>query len=227
MANAKKLLIHTHLGLGDHFICCGVVRKTILRNEYEEYVVACYKHNYESVVLLFNDLKNTTVKIVESDREVEGMSHEPEYDYFRVCHWHVPGKGFDYSFYSMPGGYCIEDKRDYFKINRDFEKEKQLIEKLCPQEDFIFVQDTSSVGDFNLNIPPHNFKVVKPDPSLGFAAAHYLGVLEKAKQIHVLHSSFISLIDLALIRDELYYHRIKKSPYPDPTLFQNWKLIDY
>ena len=58
MANAENLVIHTHLGLGDHFICCGLVRKIIFKNEYKNYYIACKRQNLESVKPLFNDIKN-------------------------------------------------------------------------------------------------------------------------------------------------------------------------
>ena len=228
MTKAKNLLIHTHLGLGDHFICCGLVRKIILKNEYEKYFIVCKKKNYNSVKYLFNDLKNTYAIEVENDKQVQQLLNA-DFDYFKSAYREIPGKKFDYSFYNIPG-YSIEDKLNYFKINRNTDKERDLINALGINGDYIFVHDISSSGIFDLNIPSTNYKIVKPDPNLNFPAVYWLGVIEKAKQIHVIDSSFVSLIDLALKREELYFHNIKTAAFGhevSPTLFQNWNIIKY
>ena len=97
MTKAKNLIIHTHLGLGDHFICCGLVRKTILKNEYEKYFIVCKKHNCNSVKYLFNDFKNAEILEVDNDDQVKQFLNA-DFDYLKSSYWEIPGKKFDYSF---------------------------------------------------------------------------------------------------------------------------------
>lgn len=226
MAKADNLVIHTHLGLGDHFICCGLVRKIISQNEHKNYYIACKRQNLESVKPLFNDIKNAYLIAVNHDHEVPTYIPENS-EYIKVGFGACPGVRFDIAFYQQLG-FTIQDKYDYFKINRNLDKERELIAKACPEGEYIFVQDVSSVGKFNLKVP-ENLKIVKPDPSLGHSAVDYLGVIEKAKQVHLLHSSFLTLTDLALDRDELYFHRVKAGSDDElnPNLQRKWVIIDY
>ncbi len=48
--------IYPHLGLGDFFICNGMLRK-IIRDD-EEYLIFSHKQNLESLKFMFRDLKN-------------------------------------------------------------------------------------------------------------------------------------------------------------------------
>jgi len=226
MPDFENLVIHTHLGLGDHFICCGLVRKLALKGDYKKYYVAVKKNNFSSVKPLYSDLENIDFIVVTQDNEVGG-SLPPNSEYLRVGFFQRPWLRFDIGFYDQVG-FDIKDKYEYFKINRNIEKEKEVIDKVCPQGDFIFVNNTSSSGTFDFKID-NNLPVVLPDPSLEFAAVDYLGVIEKAKEVHLLHSSFLCLTDLALNRGELFFHRVKKSSDDElnPDLRLNWTKIDY
>ena len=43
-----RLIIHHHLGLGDHFVCNGLVRFIIDKNNYEQYYIPAKENERES-----------------------------------------------------------------------------------------------------------------------------------------------------------------------------------
>lgn len=60
----RILLLH-HLGLGDHFMCHGIVREYC--KKYEKVGLFAWPRNYVSVSFMFRDLANLT--IIEGDEE--------------------------------------------------------------------------------------------------------------------------------------------------------------
>jgi hypothetical protein len=91
-------------------------------------------------------------------------------------------------------------------------------------EEYIFVHDESSVGTFDLQLPD-GYKVIKPT-SRDYRLLDFLKVIENAKQVHCIDSSFLNMIDVIVDRDELYFHHIKH-PAGRPTLKDSWTIINY
>ena len=55
----KKYYIYHHLGLGDHIIVNGLIRKIIKDDGL--YFLFCKKHNVDSVEFMFKDLTNLKI----------------------------------------------------------------------------------------------------------------------------------------------------------------------
>ena len=53
-----RLIIHHHLGLGDHFVCNGLVRFIIDKNNYEQYYIPAKEQNFLTVKEMYSDLNN-------------------------------------------------------------------------------------------------------------------------------------------------------------------------
>ena len=47
--NMNDIILHTHLGLGDMFICNGLVRRFVAENDYDRYFVVCKEHYMSSI----------------------------------------------------------------------------------------------------------------------------------------------------------------------------------
>ena len=60
--------IYHHLGLGDHIICNGLVRK--IKESHEKVVVFCKTPNYENVSYMFKDDSNIIIKPFDTDELV-------------------------------------------------------------------------------------------------------------------------------------------------------------
>lgn len=83
----KRLLLRSHLGLGDHLLCNGLVRTLVQRGH--EIDVPCYPHNAESVSIMFSDLaERVRVITVDNDTQLRNLEG-PSID---IGHY---GKGFD------------------------------------------------------------------------------------------------------------------------------------
>jgi hypothetical protein len=217
-----KLLIHTHLGLGDHFVCNGLVRYVIEHTDYDSYVIPAKEHNAPTVERMYCDLKNTTVLSVKNDNDVyHNISSDMKV--LRVGFEHMDySVNFDESFYKQLN-IPLEYKRTYFKVCRDSENEKKCFEHYNPPDKYIFVHNTSSVGTFDLNIKS-DLPIITPK-GYDFTLLDYLYLIENAEEIHCIDSSFLNMIDLAVELDKMFFHRLKKTQYP--MISNNWKVVEY
>ena len=215
------ILIHTHLGVGDHFICNALIRKFIETTDYKTYHVACKRKNQKTVNQLFSDLSCVSLYLVDSDMELYELSrHVPV---LRIGHEKMDQSvNFDVSFYRQMG-YDISLKWDGFFIKRNHHRELECYKQEVPEEPYIFVHDSSSVGNFNLNHRT-DLTIVRPT-NHDWTPIDYLTVIERASEIHCLDSSFLNMIDLCVTHDEKFFHKVKNGQYP--IISNSWKMIDY
>lgn len=111
---------------------------------------------------------------------------------------------FDRFFYEQ-AGIPYDVRWSNFHIVRDPERENAVIEALNPDgEPFIFVHDDPDRG-FTLPIT-HDKKVIRNDKR--FDLFDYIGLFERADEIHCMESSFRPLIEHAVnsSRQQLYLH---------------------
>lgn len=224
--NTNDILLHTHLGLGDMFICNGLVRKFVAENDYDRYYVVCKKHYMSSVAPMYSDDDRIIVIPIQGRDEYQEVEDLPiNAPILRIGHEHLsPDIRFDKSFYQQLG-FDIKDKYSRCSVSRDRQAEEKCYEEhVNPGEEYIFVHDESSVGIFNLQTPSC-YKVIKPT-SREYTLPDYLKVIEKAKEVHCLNSSFVNMIDVILDRDNLYFHNIKDEAVT-PTLREAWTIINY
>ena len=69
------ILIHHHLGLGDHIVCNGLVRNLIQKNQI--YGIFVKKHNVDNVMFMYKDLKNLKLKYSKTRRNYEVHRFNP------------------------------------------------------------------------------------------------------------------------------------------------------
>lgn len=89
------LILHHHLGLGDHFVCNGLVRY-IYQNKDKNIILVVKKNNYKTVEALYSDL-NIKYMLVDSDYDVKSNGHE----YIKVGFEHCNIKHWEKSFYDQ------------------------------------------------------------------------------------------------------------------------------
>ena len=77
----KKYYIYHHLGLGDHIIVNGLIRKLIKDDGL--YFLFCKKHNVDSVEFMFKDLTNLKIISVNNDLDVINSEEKPNLTLFR------------------------------------------------------------------------------------------------------------------------------------------------
>ncbi len=131
-------------------------------------------------------------------------------------------KNLELQFYEM-AGLPIESKWDKFYINRDIEKEKKIFNlNELEKDNYIFLHK----GDYDIREEyiSKGLKVVEPKDHGLF---DWMYVIENAKEIHCIDSSFLCLIDCMDLKNEinLYNHRYVRD-YPEwIKLWTNKKWI--
>ena len=225
----KSYIIHTHLGMGDMFICNGLIRKVVKEDKYEKYYVICKEKNFKTIEAMYSDDDKISVISIKGEneyREVHNLGLSP--NNLRVGHEHLnPNIRFDESFY-VQLNLTIEDKWKEFKLNRDIDEEERVYNQLVsmPNEEYIFVHDESSLGKVDLKIES-KMKIIKPRLGITDNMINFLKVIENAKEIHCVDSSFLSMIDLSVKETSASYflHDVRKTH--SPILSPKWSLIKY
>ena len=221
---SKSVVIHTHLGMGDIFICNGLVRKYIRESNYEKFYIVCKKNNANTVEKLYKEEAKTTVISIDGINEYDEVQNlNIDSDLLRIGHnWLRTDINFDESFYDQLG-YTLKDKYEWCNVPRDIEAENICYEEVVKSEDYIFVHDKSSRGEYELDISS-NLPVVKPN-NMSFGLLDYMKVIENAKEIHCLNSSFLNMIDICFQKSNMYFHRIQHGD--TPLINDHWTIINY
>lgn len=230
------LLLH-HFGLGDHFMVHGIVREYCKR--YTHVTIFSLPHNYASVSFMFRDLTNLT--ILKGDeafardyiRRNESAPPAEKYDEIKILGFEFlrrSGTPLEQQFYDL-AGVDLAKKWDSFYVERDSAREQALFEKVAPKREYIFLHEDTS-RDFTINrkkLPKH-LPIYTADPTLTDNAFDYCLLIEKAKEIHVIDSSFMFMIDCLAYSapgQKLVVHRYAR-PNPQwklPILEKPWRII--
>lgn len=214
-----NMIIHHHLGLGDHFVCNGLVN--YLSRKQSVHLI-CKQHNKPTVSSLYSENDNVTIIPIQGNNELlESYNYSQQnklpilYVGFNKC----DPQNWDQSFYKQLNINFLERYR-FFKLPRKLPPQISI-----PNEKFIFVHNTSSDGQFVLNIesPLHQFIASKND---GNNLLSYIQIIQEAEEIHCINSSLFHLIDsLPCVTNKLYYHNVR----PHPCNFQisyKWEIVN-
>lgn len=230
----KKYYIYHHLGLGDHIICNGLVRELCKKDG--DYFLFVKTHNSENVEFMFRDIKN--LKLIKVGNDSEVINHIQKYpkEVLKIGHENL---NFIKNFYS-----CKWDDAFYKQMNVDFEKrwssfyflrdheiESELYELLNENdEDYCLIHNKDSQGIDRINyerIDP-NLKKIFLDKIPGYILFHYPLLIEKAKEIHCIDSSFKHLVDSVNTNSKLFYHKNYLQRYSENdehNHIKNWIII--
>ena len=202
--------IYTHLGLGDHIICNGLVRALIDDNY--EYKMFVKSHNRQTVEFMYRDIKN--ISFIEGDDHfviqfLQNNNIRQEDVIVAGFYTHPQAKHFDESFYlqnNLPYNYRWEK----FNVIRDIKKEKELFSKFDVKEnEYVFIHDDSSRG-FNIgdeHILNKNLKIIRPIVGYTDNVFDYCYLMENSAESHFIDSSFRLIFDSLKLRNtNLFYH---------------------
>lgn len=221
-----KIIVHHHLGLGDHFICNGLVNFLCLKYNFSELHLVTKKHNEASVNDLYSS--NSTIKTLIFD------PNEIDEDIFSTRISNVTGipllkitssmnSYFDRHFYESIG-LNFDLRWKYFTLPKDQSKSQAFFEKKCPSKEYCLVSNSSSVGEFALNINTY-LNIIKVE-RLTESLLDWIVIIMNAKEIHAIDSSFIHLADsLILTGKALFYHEVNRGS--KFYLKNNWTRINY
>lgn len=239
----NNMIIYHHLGLGDHFMCHGIVRH--YAREGYDIITFAKPHYHDTVSYMYRDLDNVTILSMD-DREVLQYIHNSPisnvvYSGYKHPLWETEiysGKNFDYIFYHN-AELDLSHKWDDFYIERDEELEMTLFNRFkdnygITEGEYVFIHDTSDraytefgrgpTGDaIDTNYVNHkDLPIVTPE-NVKFNMCEYMYLLEHAKEIHVVNSSFYNLIELINTNGELYYHEYIRGG--GVSMRKDWNII--
>ena len=227
---SNKVYIHHHLGLGDHLICNGLVRRIIDPISCDVQLVV-KNRNLNNVSRMYSDIPNLTFFKVDEDQEfVEFCSMNRVWDrVIKVGFEHCRMGDFDKSFYD-----CVHipfhHRWDSWELKRDYEQEARLAAELNIKGDYIFVHDTSSEGQYDIQIDSPLQQIKPRKLECEDSIFDWLGVIENAKEVHCIDSSFIHMIDSYSFSNKKVYHNIRIALSKSGvgfTLRQNWMRANY
>jgi hypothetical protein len=236
----SKLIIHHHLGLGDHLDCNGMVRCFLEHTKFDTIEVFSKSNTWHMIDYMYRDEDRIKVIKIDSKQDEDTQvfdyvkSHfNQDYKFLRVGFENYPFLNehkydkncweFFYEQVSLP----LSVRTDYFYYLRDHDEEQRVFNKLNPNNDeFIFIHEDESRG-FVLNrehFIDKSLKVVENDMTENIF--HFTKILEDAKEIHCMESSFKSLIDIFSKTENIFYHDFRNQPLGNKTN-KNWRVIKY
>ena len=159
----KSILVYTHLGLGDHFVCNGLVRELTERENAEKTYVPVKETNIDDVAAMYSDDSRIHCIPIKNyyhnnHEKIFNLMEAKSSEIFKIG-YEKCRRDYDVSFYD-----CVnipfEKRWSSFKCNRDYDRENRLYQYMNPNDEpFILVQNTCSLGQWNYPIKT-NMKII-------------------------------------------------------------------
>ena len=201
-------LIYQHMGLGDHLICNGLVRNIVRPDR--QYIMFVKPHNTGAVSYMYRDLSN--LKFFECD-DAGAVDFINKFGFRDRLHligfnWTDTRRSFEENFY-MQHGVPFENKWESFQVNRDDQLETNVYDHYGITGDYVFVHDDNRFK-INEDRLPTGIQIVRPKLGLVDTIFGYAKLIEHAKQVHCIESSFAFMVDLMKLNTEFYIHRYSR-----------------
>lgn len=234
----KTLIVHHHLGLGDHLDCNGLVRS--LLDSYDEVRLFVKQKNFTTVRKMFKDdprivlVPIDTVAKNEYELVAEYCNSIPpnentEYFCIQIGHFSYPrnpdpNKNCWEYFYEQVG-MPLETKKSRFHYQRDEAQENRVYDKLNPNnEPYAFVHDDPSRGFvIDEDSVSSGLRIIKNDMAENIL--DFCKIIEGASEIHCMESSFKSLVELMPTGGKLFFHDFRGHPLGKS--FKEWEIVHY
>lgn len=215
------IYIYHHLGMGDHISCHGIVRHHC---GIEDKVCLFVKpHNLNNVKRMFADLQNIEYIVGEDDFVNNYLSLNNITNCLKVGFTLNGHENFEKQFYDM-AKLPVEFKHSKFYIQRNINYEKKIFDDLgLVKNEYVFVHD----GGHKLreSFFESGQRIVRP---VDHGLFDWMYVMENAKEIHCIDSSFICLSDCMETGNiPLFNHRYVRG-YPENIKLytnKNWNFI--
>lgn len=194
----NDLLLLGHLGLGDHLVTNAIVRH--LAKDHNVTILV-KSHNQASVDFMFRDCVNIESFSIKDDADAKAAADEARrqgYQVFGLGFFGLPPfsvENWDKDFYRQ-AGVPFDQCWNGFKVTRQPSRELKV-----PGVDYVFVhEDVKRGAVMNRKHLPKKVKIVMADPKKTSNIFDWWGILENAKEIHVMESCFAIFTDHLPIR---------------------------
>lgn len=228
-----QFLAYTHLGLGDHIVCNGLINH--FSESFQKIYLPVKSRDLNNLNYLYRDNHKIKIFRIEHDTEVEDISNfskEKNLPILKVG-FKKRKPPFNLSFYAqfkLPYNISI----DKFQVSRDAIKEEKLFKHLKDvygvEGPYQLVHNQSSYGKVDLRINKSLPSIyIEKETDLYKNVFLYMKVIENAKEIHCLDSSILHLVERTKTNADLFFHNIKKRGQrgAEVHLVNNWQIINY
>lgn len=229
-----KIIVLTHLGLGD-MICCYSIVRAVMDNVAHTVIVPCkekyvnsLKHLYSSetrIVLLSMAVPDNNIG--SELATVLNYGQQNNIDIIQIGFNNVR-EPFHYKQFFDQVSVPYQTSWDRFPDFQSTPQSKQLYDSL-ENKDYALVINTNSYGSYDLKIDTDLPQLKMYDANLGLGIFDWLDVIKNAKEIHSVGTGPFHLIDRIKkfnYNCELYFHNVRQDYHTVDTHW-DWKLIDY
>lgn len=220
------IIIYHHLGMGDHIVCNGLVRYIKKINPNQKIGVIVKTSNKKNVERMYDDALD--IIPIEFKNDQDFINYRIKNNKLNVIElgFSKMRGNFDSSFYNC-ANIPFEKRWECWSLRRDPIQEERIIKELNIEGDYIFVHDSYSGGKFNLNIesklPQIRPKLLECEQSI----FDWIGVMEKAKEVHCVNSSFVHIANSYNFNNKKYYHNLRRGGNLNFSLTNDWETIKY
>jgi len=230
---ADKFLAYTHLGLGDHIVCNGLLN--YFSESFDKIYLPVKSRDINNINYLYKDNQKIEVFKIEHSSEVEDINSFAKKNNLITLKVGFKKRKppFNLSFYDqfgLPYSYSISK----FRVPRDIKKEESLYQHLKDiykvKDRYQVVHNQSSYGKVSLQVNKELPTIfIEKETDLYKNIFLYSKVIKNATEIHCLDSSFLHLVERVETDAELIFHNIKKDGQrgADVHLVKTWKIINY
>lgn len=182
-------------------------------------------HNFTSVSFMYRDLLNLKFIVTNNDDECNKFLFKKK-DKIIIGFENSHSKSWDEYFYYQHN-IDFSHRWDSFKVDRDMERELKLYGNLNPtNEEYVIVHKKGSDGIDRIDYSKidGNFKKIFVE-NYTDNIFDYLTLIERAKEIHCIESSFHVLVDSLELNLKLYFHTNKNNRGFNHKIKQNWNIV--
>lgn len=221
---ANSIILHHHLGLGDHIVCNGLVR-TLANERYEKIFLPCKTRNLGSVRYLYEGFPRVEVFEVKNEPiDILRFSIEKGVKILRIG-FENTRKDWDRSFYDI-AGVPFSHKWSEFRI--PISPTLNLAKEFHnPPTRYQLVSNKCSNQSFGLNINTGIHQIFTDIFTGGENIFSWVSLIEEAEEIHCIDSAFIHLCDQLNTKGNLFFHKIRNTLHMPFVLQKSWKEINY
>ena len=229
----NPIIVYHHLGLGDHFICNGLVND--IAERIPVYLI-CKDTYFPTISCLYGD--NFAVKPIaitnssyESEVEqVKVLEREMRLPLYTIGFANIDHTRFDQNFYEF-ANIPFEYRYTKFKLPKFTVGAINLFTKLYQGQEYILAHTQSSEGSYDINIES-DLPIIYVNPNETNNMMNWCDLIKYATEIHCIPSSFYCLVDSMAnnIKAKLFYHSMRRGTLLQPNNQYNnnrWNIIEY
>ena len=214
----NEIIVYHHLGLGDHFICNGLVNK--LSETYFIHLI-CKNGNFDTIFNLYSE--NVNVKVIGIDNEdsdIVKYSKSSNLNILKIGFQNFCNATFDESFYKQ-FGYDLILRYNNFKLPKVSE---WLYDKLITSREYCLISDQCSEGTFDLNVN-NDLNKIHVRPGMTTNLLDYVKLIYHAKEIHCIDSAFYHLVDSVGTQANLFFHNDRNPASNKIRVSDKWTIV--